>query len=81
MKRRTGITFILLILCLFLSSCGKKGADKSGIRIYYLNKDDHRIQEHEYVPEADDWERNIEKMNVKLCGQPQEMTIEATSNG
>ena len=71
----------MLILCLFLSSCGKKGADKSGIRIYYLNKDDHRIQEHEYVPEADDRDRIIEELIAKLCVQPKEMTLQARITG
>ncbi len=77
MKRRTGITLILLVLCLFLSACGKKGADKRGIRIYYLNKGDYGIQEQEYVPEADDRDRIIEELIAKLSIQPKEMTLRA----
>ena len=47
MNKKTGIFLILFTLCLFLGACGKKGADKRGIRIYYLNKGDYGIQEQE----------------------------------
>ena len=67
----------MFTLCLFLGACGKKGADKRGIRIYYLNKGDYGIQEQEYVPEADDRERIIEELIAKLCVQPKEMTLRA----
>ena len=77
MKRRTGLCLTILILCLFLSACGRKGADKSGIRIYYLNKADHALQEQNYTPEADDRERIIEELVAKLCVQPKEMTLRA----
>ena len=77
MKRRTGISFIILILCLFLSACGRSGADKSGIRIYYLNKSDYGIKEQDYVPEANDRERIIEELIAKLRVQPKEMTLRA----
>ena len=50
MKRRTGLCLTILILGLFLSACGRKGADKSGIRIYYLNKADHALQEQNFTP-------------------------------
>ena len=77
MKRRSAISFIILILCLLLSACGKKGADKRGIRIYYLNKSDYGIQEQDYMPEADDKDRIIEELIAKLCVQPKEMTLRA----
>lgn len=67
----------MLVLCLFLSACGKKGADKRGIRIYYLNKGNYGIQEQEYVPEADDVSRIIDELVAKLCVQPKEMTLRA----
>ncbi len=67
----------MFTLCLFLGACAKKGADKRGIRIYYLNKGDYGIQEQEYVPEADDRERIIEELIAKLCVQPKEMTLRA----
>ena len=50
-----------------MSACGRKGADKSGIRVYYLNKADHALQEQNYTPEADDRERIIEELIAKLC--------------
>ena len=81
MKRRTGLCLTILILCLFLSACGRKGADKSGIRIYYLNKADHALQEQNYTPEADDRERIIEELVAKLCVQPKEMTLRAPISG
>ena len=77
MKRRTGISLLILILCLFLNACGKGGADKRGIRIYYLNKTDYGIKEQDYMPEADDKERIIEELIAKLCVQPKEMTLRA----
>lgn len=77
MNKKTGIILILFTLCLFLGACGKKGADKRGIRIYYLNKGDYGIQEQEYVPEADDRDRIIEELIGKLCVQPKEMTLRA----
>jgi germination protein M len=60
-----------------MSACGRKGADKSGIRVYYLNKADHALQEQNYTPEADDRERIIEELIAKLCIQPKEMTLRA----
>ena len=77
MKRRTGISLLILILCLFLNACGKGGADKRGIRIYYLNNTDYGIKEQDYMPEADDKERIIEELIAKLCVQPKEMTLRA----
>ena len=77
MKRRTGISLLILILCLFLNACGKGGADKRGIRIYYLNKTDYGIKEQDYMPEADDKERIIEELIAKLCVQPKEMSLRA----
>ena len=77
MKRRTGISLLILILCLFLNACGKGGADKRGIRIYYLNKTDYGIKEQDYMPEADDKERIIEELIAKHCVQPKEMTLRA----
>ena len=49
-------------MCLFFSACAKGGADKRGIRIYYLNKADYGIKEQEYVPEANDRDRIIEEL-------------------
>ena len=77
MKRRTGLCLTILILCLFLGACGRKGADKSGIRIYYLNKADHALQDQNYTPVADDRERIIEELIAKLSIQPKEMTLRA----
>ena len=68
-------------MCLFFSACAKGGADKSGIRIYYLNKADYGIKEQEYVPEANDRDRIIEELIAKLCVQPKEMTLRAPISG
>lgn len=75
MKRRKGICFLIFILCLFLSACGKDGMDKSGIRVFYLGKVDHDIREQNYMPEANDREGIIEELIGKLCIQPKEMTL------
>lgn len=77
MIKKTRIILILFTLCLFFGACAKKGADKRGIRIYYLNKGDYGIQEQDYVPEADERERIIEELIAKLCVQPKEMTLRA----
>ena len=68
-------------MCLFFSACAKGGADKRGIRIYYLNKADYGIKEQEYVPEANDRDRIIEELIAKLCVQPKEMTLRAPISG
>lgn len=81
MKSRKNIFFIILIMCLFFSACAKGGADKRGIRIYYLNKADYGIKEQEYVPEANDRDRIIEELIAKLCVQPKEMTLRAPISG
>lgn len=77
MNKKTGICFTIFILCLLLGACGKKGADKSGIRVYYLNRADHGIQEQDYMPEADDKDRIIEELIARLSIQPKEMTLRA----
>ena len=77
MKRRTGVCFLVFILCLFLSACGKSGADKSGIRIFYLNRADYGIKEQVYTPAANDKKGIIEELIAKLCVQPKEMTLRA----
>ena len=77
MKRRTGLCFLIFILCLFLSACGKTGADKSGIRIFYLNRADYGIKEQVYTPAANDKKGIIEELIAKLCVQPKEMTLRA----
>ena len=77
MKRRTGLCFLIFILCLFLSACGKTGADKSGIRIFYLNGADYGIKEQVYTPAANDKKGIIEELIAKLCVQPKEMTLRA----
>ena len=77
MKRRTGSCFLIFILCLLLSACEKGGADKSGIRIYYLNRADYGIQEQPYTPVANDRNGIIEELIGKLCVQPKEMTLRA----
>lgn len=77
MKKRTGLSLIILILCLLLSACGGSGVDKSGIRIYYLNRADNALQEQDYTPKADDRDRIIEELIAKLCIQPKEMTLRA----
>lgn len=77
MKRRTGLCFLIFILCLFLSACGKTGADKSGIRIFYLNRTDYGIKEQVYTPAANDKKGIIEELIAKLCVQPKEMTLRA----
>ena len=77
MKRRTGSCFLIFILCLLISACGKSGADKSGIRIYYLNRADYGIQEQAYTPIANDRNGIIEELIGKLCVQPKEMTLRA----
>ena len=68
-------------MCLFFSACAKGGADKRGIRIYYLNKADYGIKEQEYVPVANDRDRIIEELIAKLCVQPKEMTLRAPISG
>ena len=75
MKRHSLICFTMLILCLLLGSCGRSGADKSGIRVYYLNRTDYLIEEQDYRPEANDRDRIIEELIAKLCIQPKEMTL------
>ena len=77
MKRRTGVCFLVFILSLFLSACGKSGADKSGIRIFYRTKSDYGIQEQAYTPIADDRNGIIEELIAKLCIQPKEMNLRA----
>ena len=77
MKRRIGLCFLIFILCLFLSACGKTGADKSGIRIFYLNRADYGIKEQVYTPAANDKKGIIEELIAKLCVQPKEMTLRA----
>ena len=64
-------------MCLFLSACGKTGADKSGIRIFYLNRADYGIKEQVYTPAANDKKGIIEELIAKLCVQPKEMTLRA----
>ena len=77
MKRRAGICFLIFILCLFLSACGKSGADKSGIRIFYLTRSDYGVQEQPYTPVANERNGIIEELIGKLCVQPKEMTLRA----
>lgn len=77
MRRRKATFFLIFILCLLLSACGKKGADKSGIRIFYLNRADYGIQEQVYTPKANDRNGIIEELIAKLCIQPKEMTLRA----
>ena len=77
MKRRTGLCFLIFILCLFLSACGKTGADKSGIRIFYLNRADYGGKEPVYTLGADDKKGIIGGLIAKLCVQPKEMTLRA----
>ncbi len=70
-----------IILCLLLSSCGKSGADKTGISIYYLGKSDYALQERKYTPKADSREQIIEELIGKLCVQPTEMDLAAPVTG
>ncbi len=77
MKRRTGIYFLIFIWCLLLSSCGEKGADKSGIRVFYLSGTDYGIREQAYTPKANDRNGIIRELIAKLCVQPKEMNLKA----
>ena len=77
MKKKSGLCLIIFILCLLLGACGRKGADKRGIRVFYLNRTDHGLEEQNYVPEADDKNRIIEELTAKLSVQPKEMTLRA----
>jgi hypothetical protein len=77
LKKRAEFYLITIILCLLLCSCEKGGADKSGIRVYYLNRTDHALQEEKYKPKADHKEQIIEELLAKLCIQPTEMALKA----
>ena len=77
LKKRAEFYLITIILCLLLCSCEKGGADKSGIRVYYLNRTDHALQEEKYKPKADHIEQIIEELLAKLCIQPTEMALKA----
>lgn len=81
MKRRTGIFFLIFIWCLLLSSCGEKGADKSGIRVFYLSGTDYGIREQAYTPKANDRNGIIRELIAKLCVQPKEMNLKAPVSG
>ena len=71
----------MIIMCLFLSACGRGGADKRGIRIFYLNRDDYGILEQDYTPQANDRNGIIRELIAKLCIQPKEMTLRAPVSG
>ena len=74
---RTGVYLALLTITLLITGCGGPKTDKSGIRIYYLNRTDHALQEEKYKPKADHKEQIIEELLAKLCIQPTEMALKA----
>ena len=74
---RTGVYLALLTITLLITGCGGPKTDKSGIRIYYLNRTDHALSEQKYKPKADDREPIIEELIAKLCIQPKETALRA----
>ncbi len=74
---KTGVYLAVLAITLLITGCGGPKTDKSGIRIYYLNRTDHALSEQKYKPKADDREPIIEELIARLCIQPKETALRA----
>ncbi|MBQ3392831.1 MAG: GerMN domain-containing protein [Lachnospiraceae bacterium] len=85
MKKKIMLYPALLILLLAAAmgtvSCKKGGSDKSGIKIYYLNKDGSSLEDRAYTPKADETEEIIDELLGRLTGPPEDPALQAPISG
>ena len=78
MRSRRPLTalFLLLMIAVLSVSCKKGGSDKSGIKIYYLNKDGTSLEDQAYTPKADSTEGIIAELLGMMTAPPGDPSLQ-----
>ena len=74
---------LLLLLLLFPAGCGRQAVKEEGtqIELYYLNKAETKVAMEQYGLLADEPEKAVEELLLKLAEQPQDLTLKPAIGG
>lgn len=82
-KKKKIKRFLLFLATLFLAGCGSQPTEEEGIpvELYYLNKAETKVAMEQYRMQADEPEKAVDELLLKLAEQPQDLTLKPAIGG